>query len=123
MTTAGTERALNPAQPASSVDLCQRQRGRSGIRKRARPRNPPSRADAWDIRTRSGKPMARHPRVAVTLLASLTALCVQAAFAAPDPVPTEKTTIEIWWHDYGPFTAYVNELIEAYKKVRPNVTV
>ena len=38
-------------------------------------------------------------------------------------MPTEKTTIEIWWHEYGPFTAYVKQLIEAYKKLHPNVTI
>ena len=35
------------------------------------------------------------------------------------PPPTSRksnVTIEIWWHEYGPFTAYVKELIEAYKK-------
>lgn len=37
--------------------------------------------------------------------------------------PTDKITLEVWWHEYGPFTAYVKELIEAYKKVRPNVTI
>jgi multiple sugar transport system substrate-binding protein len=37
--------------------------------------------------------------------------------------PSESISIEVWWHEYGPFTAYVKELIEAYKKVRPNVTV
>jgi multiple sugar transport system substrate-binding protein len=48
---------------------------------------------------------------------------VPAAVADTVAVPTEKTTIEIWWHEYGPFTAYVKDMIEAYKKVRPNVTV
>ncbi len=37
--------------------------------------------------------------------------------------PADNVTIEIWWHEYGPFTAYVKELIEAYKKVHPNVTI
>ena len=47
------------------------------------------------------------------------------AVAADTPAdfPTDNVTIEIWWHEYGPFTAYVKELIEAYKKVRPNVTI
>jgi ABC-type glycerol-3-phosphate transport system substrate-binding protein len=67
--------------------------------------------------------MARFQRVAAALLATVMALSMQAAVAAPPAVPVEKTTIEIWWHEYGPFTAYVKELIEAYKKVRPNVTV
>jgi len=67
--------------------------------------------------------MARFQRVAVALLATVMTLSIQAAVAAPPAVPAEKTTIEIWWHEYGPFTAYVKELIEAYKKVRPNVTV
>ena len=41
----------------------------------------------------------------------------------PADFPKGPVTIEIWWHEYGPFTAYVKELIEAYKKVRPNVTI
>jgi multiple sugar transport system substrate-binding protein len=47
-------------------------------------------------------------------------LVAQADAAA---FPTENVTIEIWWHEYGPFTAYVKELIEAYKKVHPNITI
>ncbi len=46
-----------------------------------------------------------------------------ARAASPEAFPKEPVTIEIWWHEYGPMTAYVKELIEAYKKVRPNVTV
>ena len=42
---------------------------------------------------------------------------------APPGFPKENVTIEIWWHEFGPFTAHVKELIEAYKKVRPNVTI
>lgn len=37
--------------------------------------------------------------------------------------PTEDVTIQIWWHEYGPFTAYVNELIERYQTLHPNVTI
>lgn len=37
--------------------------------------------------------------------------------------PTEPITLEIWWHEYAPMTAYVKDLIEQYKKVRPNVTI
>ena len=37
--------------------------------------------------------------------------------------PTENITIEFWWHEYGPFTAYLKELIEGYKKLHPNVTI
>jgi|GEM_PF-879876 len=37
--------------------------------------------------------------------------------------PTEDVTIQIWWHEYGPFTAYVNELIERYQAMHPNVTI
>jgi ABC-type glycerol-3-phosphate transport system substrate-binding protein len=44
---------------------------------------------------------------------------VQPAFA----FPTDPVTIEIWWHEYAPMTAYVKDLIEAYKKVRSNVTI
>jgi len=47
------------------------------------------------------------------------AQAAQSSFA----FPTDKITLELWWHEYGPFTAYVKELIEAYKKVRPNVTI
>jgi multiple sugar transport system substrate-binding protein len=43
----------------------------------------------------------------------------KAAFA----FPTEPVTIEVWWHEYGPFTAYVKDLVEAYKKLHPNVTI
>jgi multiple sugar transport system substrate-binding protein len=67
--------------------------------------------------------MARFQRVAASLLAIGATLYMQAAVAASPAVPTEKTTIEIWWHEYGPMTAYVKQLIEDYKKVRPNVTV
>jgi len=67
--------------------------------------------------------MMLFQRIAASLLAVLAALYVPAAVADTVAVPTEKTTIEIWWHEYGPFTAYVKDMIEAYKKVRPNVTV
>ncbi len=67
--------------------------------------------------------MARLQRLAACLLAIVATTYMPAAVAAPLAFPTEKITIEIWWHEYGPFTAYVKELIEAYKKVRPNVTV
>jgi multiple sugar transport system substrate-binding protein len=67
--------------------------------------------------------MALFQRIAASLLAVLGMLYMPAAVADTAAVPTEKTTIEIWWHEYGPFTAYVKEAIEAYKKVRPNVTV
>src|SRR4051794_665697 len=67
--------------------------------------------------------MARFRRLAAALLAVGAAFTMQPANAGSPAFPTEKITIEIWWHEYGPFTAYVKELIEAYKKVRPNVTV
>lgn len=67
--------------------------------------------------------MARFQRIAASMLAVAVTLLTQAAVAQPAAVPTEKTTIEIWWHEYGPFTTYVKQLIEDYKKVRPNVTV
>jgi ABC-type glycerol-3-phosphate transport system substrate-binding protein len=57
-----------------------------------------------------------------TMLGLLPAGLARAA-AGPDNFPKEAVTIEIWWHEYGPMTAYVKELIEAYKQVRPNVTV
>ena len=68
---------------------------------------------------------------AIVFLVSVTWICgptVDAATAA-EPTkpgfafPTENITIEVWWHEYGPFTAYVKELIEAYKKLHPNVTI
>jgi multiple sugar transport system substrate-binding protein len=69
--------------------------------------------------------------LAVVLLVSVTWICSSTVNAATAPkqtkagfaFPTENITIEVWWHEYGPFTAYVKELIEAYKKLHPNVTV
>ena len=37
--------------------------------------------------------------------------------------PTEDVTIEIWWHEYGPFTAYMEEMIPKYMEMHPNITV
>ena len=37
--------------------------------------------------------------------------------------PTKPITISIWWHEYGPFTAYVKELIERYEALHPNITI
>jgi len=61
----------------------------------------------------------------LAVAALLSVIAGGAALAADPPAnfPKDKVTIEIWWHEYGPFTAYVKELIEAYKKVRPNVTI
>ncbi|HYL80939.1 MAG TPA: extracellular solute-binding protein, partial [Candidatus Acidoferrum sp.] len=75
--------------------------------------------------------MARFRKRAAVALAVVTILLGGAAIgvlaapakAAAAAFPTENVTIEIWWHEFGPFTAYVKELIEAYKKVRPNVTI
>jgi multiple sugar transport system substrate-binding protein len=71
--------------------------------------------------------MSRSQKYSAVLLAGAAMLYLQAAFgappAAPAAMPTEKTTIEIWWHEYGPMTAYLKELIQEYKQVRPNVTV
>ena len=65
--------------------------------------------------------------LAAVLLVSVPMLSGPAAGAGQAPAafafPTENITLELWWHEYGPFTAYVKELIEAYKKVRPNVTI
>ncbi len=57
--------------------------------------------------------------------AALTVMAGTSAFAAdvPPGFPTGDVTIEIWWHEYGPFSAYVRDRIEAYKQVRPNVTI
>jgi multiple sugar transport system substrate-binding protein len=62
---------------------------------------------------------------AVAAAAMLTLIAGGVGVAADPPAgfPKENVTIEIWWHEFGPFTAYMKELIEAYKKVRPNVTV
>ncbi len=67
--------------------------------------------------------MARFQQTAVALMTIAAAAFMQPAVAAPVEFPTGKVTIEIWWHEYGPFTAYVKELIEAYKKLHPNVTI
>jgi len=37
--------------------------------------------------------------------------------------PTEDVTLEIWWHEYGPFTAYMEEMIPKYMEMHPNVTI
>jgi len=37
--------------------------------------------------------------------------------------PTKPIKIAIWWHEYTPFTAYVQELIERYQQLHPNVTI
>ena len=37
--------------------------------------------------------------------------------------PTKPIKIAVWWHEYGPFTAYVHELIDRYQKLHPNVTI
>jgi multiple sugar transport system substrate-binding protein len=67
--------------------------------------------------------MALFQRIAACLLAMLAMLYTPAAVADSSAVPTEKTTVEIWWHEYGPFTAYVKELIPAYEKLHPNITI
>ena len=59
------------------------------------------------------------------LLPAVAIIVMIVAFgAAPEPAkaaqptsstsvfPAENITIEVWWHEYGPFTAYVKELIE-----------
>ena len=64
--------------------------------------------------------------LAGVLLVSMTLICSSTASAQAKSgfaFPTENITIEVWWHEYGPFTAYVKELIEAYKKLHPNVTI
>src|SRR5664279_4497206 len=61
--------------------------------------------------------------VATAAMLTLISGGVGIAADAPAGFPKENVTIEIWWHEYGPFTTYVKELIEAYKKVRPNVTI
>jgi len=61
--------------------------------------------------------------LAAAAMLTLMAGAPAAAADTPPGFPKDKVTIEIWWHEYGPFTAYMKELIEAYKTVRPNVTV
>ena len=53
----------------------------------------------------------------VLLTVALPVVGATAAF------PTGNVTIEVWWHEYGPFTAYLKQLIEEYKKLHPNVTI
>ena len=67
--------------------------------------------------------MQRLEKLAALLPAIAAALFITVAAAAPINFPTGNVTIEIWWHEYGPFSAYVKELIAAYKQVRPNVTI
>ncbi|HSB73755.1 MAG TPA: ABC transporter substrate-binding protein [Candidatus Methylomirabilis sp.] len=65
--------------------------------------------------------------LAMVFLLGVLGVSGPAAGAAPAKpamaFPTENITLELWWHEYGPFTGYVKELIEAYKKVRPNLTI
>jgi multiple sugar transport system substrate-binding protein len=63
--------------------------------------------------------------VSALAAAAMLSLIPAGGASAADPAnfPKGPVSIEIWWHEYGPFTAYVKELIEAYKKVRPNVTI
>ncbi|HUH95230.1 MAG TPA: ABC transporter substrate-binding protein [Casimicrobiaceae bacterium] len=61
--------------------------------------------------------------LAAAAMLTLMAGAPAAAADTPPGFPKDKVTIEIWWHEYGPFTTYMKELIEAYKTVRPNVTV
>jgi len=37
--------------------------------------------------------------------------------------PTSPVTIEVWWHEYAPFTAYMKELIDRYQTLHPNVKI
>ena len=63
-------------------------------------------------------------RWAAAGMLSLMAAGTAAVAAEPPPgFPKDNVTIEIWWHEYGPFTAYMKELIAAYKTERPNVTI
>lgn len=73
--------------------------------------------------------MKQFQKLTAVLLALLAMLFMGVAIrglvwpADAATFPKENISIEIWWHEYGPFTAYVKELIEAYKKVHPNVTI
>ena len=46
-----------------------------------------------------------------------------AASSSSFAFPTEPITLEFWIHEYAPMTAYLKDLIQQYKTVRPNVTV
>lgn len=61
--------------------------------------------------------------VASAMMLTLISAGGAVAVETPAGFPKDNVTIEIWWHEYGPFTAYVKELIADYKKLRPNVTV
>ena len=72
------------------------------------------------------KRFQRLPAVLQALIVVLSmGLTIHAPVGSADAAtfPTENVSIEIWWHEYGPFTAYVKELIEAYKKAHPNITI
>lgn len=69
------------------------------------------------------------PAAAATDAPAAVATEAPAAVATEVPVaegwtfPTEDVTIEIWWHEYGPFTAYMEEMIPKYMELHPNITV
>ncbi|MCL4394026.1 MAG: ABC transporter substrate-binding protein [Chloroflexi bacterium] len=46
-----------------------------------------------------------------------------AAASSSFVFPSEPITLEFWIHEYAPMTAYLKDLIQQYKAVRPNVTV
>lgn len=46
-----------------------------------------------------------------------------AAAPAAFAFPSGPITLEFWIHEYAPMTAYLKDLIQQYKSVRPNVTV
>jgi multiple sugar transport system substrate-binding protein len=67
--------------------------------------------------------MSRLQKFSAALLAGVASLYLQGAVAAAATLPEEKATIEIWWHDYGPMTVYLRQLIDEYQKAHPNVTI
>src|ERR1039457_4453453 len=67
--------------------------------------------------------MSRLQKFSAALLAGAASLCLQGALAAAATVPEETTTIEIWWHEYGPMGVYLRQLIDEYQKAHPNVTI
>ncbi|MFT4150263.1 MAG: ABC transporter substrate-binding protein [Paracoccaceae bacterium] len=55
-------------------------------------------------------------------LAGTTLLTVPGVLRAFE-FPAEPMTIQIWWHEFGPLTAYMGELIAAYQGLHPNVRI
>lgn len=71
-------------------------------------------------------PTAAAPTVApkpTTAAAQPTTAPAATAAPAAFAFPSEPITLEFWIHEFAPMTAYLKDLIQQYKAVRPNVTV